>query len=255
MEKATIHLKFGKWTTLISIFLLLAIPRLYSQNQDPSIEAGISIGPSFPMGKFSSTATDSNSIHSAANPGLAIQLSFSFPFKHSHFGLGFITSWQQNSVNTSHFEQNFQTRFPNSDRINVQIDYWHIWRFLAGPVWNIPVLKNGKTRFACGIEAGLLKTSIPTSSVEIYYSGILQTYMRVDSRDLPVAFCYQVHAGIDYSLSRTLSLTGVVNFSHADPAYTYTYYLDPPVDSYAVYSKRIYSISSLNILLGIAYAL
>jgi hypothetical protein len=245
MKKTLIH---------FIVFFLLATPKLHSQKIDQQFKATFVFGPSFPVGNFGRSIPDSGAIQSAAKPGPAVALSFSYRFKHSHFGVEVMVGWQQNNVNDTVLAQSMSGFYPPGSQIIVKSDNWHIWKFLAGPVIEIPLTPNGKTSLEFGVVAGILKTTIPGYEFRVIYAGM----NRVDfaSRgpiSLPVVFCYQVNAGLNYRITRNLLLNGNISFMHAAPVHAYTYYLDPPYFTMPVHASQTYPISSLNVLVGIAY--
>ena len=244
----------GKGIVIVFLYLF-TLPKLDAQKQEASFQGGISLGPAFPMGKFSSTISDSGNISSSsARAGLAIQINMCYFFRHSDWGISFVAGWQENSINPGPTEQMMRRAFPNIDHINIQADAWNLWKFLAGPEWKIPASANSKIRFECGIGAGILKTSIPGISMSFYNDAqTFHGYEKIQPVSLPAAFCYQVHAGILYGVSPKLFLTGDLNFSHAAPERKYSFYLDPPVNSMPVKFEETYPISSMNLLLGVAY--
>ena len=143
------------------ILLFLAIPKLYSQNTDLPFKAVIALGPSIPVGKFTKTAPDSSTIQSAALPGPSLTFSFSYKFKHSHFGVELMGGWQQNDMNDSAIARSMGGNLPPGSHLGVWTDNWHIWKLLIGPMFKFPLTQKGKTSIECGVLGGILKTTIP----------------------------------------------------------------------------------------------
>lgn len=254
MDKFSGKSRFSCWKALIVPCLLLTHSGLYSQTSEPLFRAGISVGPAFPIGKFGSTSTDSGSVGNGASKiGLAVQISLSYPIRHSQFAIILIAGWQENAINLGPAEKSLIQAFPNSTHIDMQSGVRNIWKFLAGPEWNIPVSADGRIRFRSALAAGILKTSLPWSSVAIDYGGMGFQYGKIESFSLPAVFCYQIQSEIGYRLNARMELTGDINFSHATPKHQYDFYLDPPVNSMPVHYSASYPISSLNVLFGIAY--
>ena len=238
------------------LFFLVTI-KLYSQDTDLPFKATIALGPSIPVGKFTKTVPDSNTIQSAALPGPSVTFSFSYKFSHSHFGVELMGGWQQNDVNDSAIARSLGGHLPPGSQIGVWSDNWHIWKLLIGPTFQIPLTKKGRTNFECAILGGILKTSIPGYGVGVFYDNP-PTASEAFTSKIPLsnAFCYQVNADINYKITRALCLTYYLSFMHATPVHTYNYYSDPP---YFILPPttvhQAYPISSFNMLVGIGYAL
>jgi hypothetical protein len=247
MKKGLIH---------FLVFFLVAAPEVYSQDSDQQFKAAIVFGPAFPVGNFGRSSQDSGAMQSAAKPGPSATFSFSFRLKHSHFGMEIIAGWQQNNVNDPALARSISGFYPPDSQIAVNSDNWHVWKFLAGPVMEVPLTASGKTSFEFGVVAGVLKTTIPGYEFRVVYPDMNQVeFASRGPVSIPVAFCYQVNAGINYRITHSLFLKGNLSFAHAAAVHTFTYYLDPPYFTMPVNASQTYPISSLNIQVGIAYML
>jgi hypothetical protein len=239
-----------------TIYLVLIIPKLYSQNPDQQFRATLVAGASFPVGNFGRVPQDSEATQSAAKPGPSIAFSLSYRFKKSLFGIEILAGWQQNNVNNAALEQSLKDFFPTGTQIMVKSDNWHIWKFLVGPTIELPLKQNGKTSLDLGIIAGVLKTTIPG-----YEFGAISPdqremeFVSYAPVSIPLAFCYQLNAGINYRINHSLYLSGMLSFMHAKAVHNYTFYLDPPYFTMPVNASQSYPISSLNLMLGISYKL
>jgi hypothetical protein len=241
--------------TCCTIYLLL-IPKLYSQNPDQQFRVGLVAGAAFPVGNFSSVPKDSSVIQSAAKPGPAVALSLSYQFKKSLFGVEILAGWQQNNVNNEALEQFVKDQLPVGSQVFVKSDNWHIWKFLAGPTIELPMKPAGRTSLDFGILAGVLKTTIPGYEFGIASpDGSQRSFVSYAPVSIPVAFCYQLNAGINYRINRSLYLNGMLSFMHANAVHSYTLYLDPPYYTKPVNMSDSYPISTLNVILGISYKL
>jgi hypothetical protein len=248
------HRRLQKTHIFFILCFFLTICKTCAQNADLPYKAAISVGPSFPVGKFSNTVPDSSTLPSAAKPGPLVTVSFSYTFKHSFFGVRILGGWQQNNVNDLAIARYMATQLPSGSEIGVKTDNWHIWKILAGPTFDVPVTKNGKTNFECDILGGVLKTTIPGSEIAVTYGNPPMAFAEsVSKTPLPVSFCYQIDAGLNYRITQSLLLTGNLGFMHSTPVHSFTYYLDPPYYTMPVHGSQPFPISSLNLLVGIAY--
>ncbi len=163
-------------------------------------------------------------------------------------------SWQQNNVNDLAIARSLAGNMPSGSEIVVKTDNWHIWKLLAGPTFEIPFKQKGKTSIEFGVLGGILKTTIPGfESGEFYDNPPMAFIEGIGKIPLPTTFCYQANAGINYQITRILFVTGNLSFMHAVPVHSFTYYLDPPYFTMPVHVNQTYPISSLNLLVGIAY--
>ncbi len=233
----------------------MLLSNTYSQNNALPFKAAVAIGPSFPVGKFSKTTPDSNTTQSAAKPGPLVTVSIAYQFKKSSFGVEILGGWQQNNVNDLAIARDMARRMPVGTETLVKTGNWHVWKILAGPIFEIPLAKNGKTSFQCETLGGVLKTTIPSFAfVEIYNNPPSFYSAGIGEVPLAVTFCYQIDAGIQYRITRFLSLSGNLGFMHATSVYSYTKYLDPPYYQMPVHVSQSYPISTINLLVGLAYA-
>jgi hypothetical protein len=240
----------------VTIYLLLIIPKLYSQSSEQQFKATLVAGASLPVGNFGRVPQDSGATQSAAKPGPSVAFSLSYEFKKSLFGLEILAGWQQNNVNNAALEQSLKDFLPTGSQVFVKSDNWHIWKFLAGPTIELPLKQNGNTNLDLGILAGVLKTTIPGYEFGIASPDRSQVaFVSYAPVSIPLAFCYQLNAGVNYRINRSLYLNGVLSFMHANPVHNYTLYLDPPYFTMPVKVSQSYPISSLNVMMGISYKL
>ena len=239
-----------------TIYLLLIIPKLYSQSPDQQFKVTLVVGASFPVGNFGRVPQNSGATQGAAKTGPSVDFSLSYHLKKSLFGIEILAGWQQNNVDNAALEQSLKDFLPVGSQVMVKSDNWHIWKFLAGPTIELPLKLNGKTSLDLGILAGVFKTTIPG-----YQYGAIspdQSYGEFVSWapvSIPLAFCYQLNAGINYRINYSLYLYGMLSFMHANAVHNFTFYLDPPYFTMPVKTSQSYPISSLNLMLGISYKL
>lgn len=255
MQKAIIQ-------SIILIFFIL--PRLYSQNRGLPFQVSAAFGPAFPVGNFGKAGIDSLTKQSEAKTGPALIVSFAYQIKNSHFGFGITGAWQQNSVNGNALAKAMATSYPPGTQVFASSNSWHIWKLLAGPLMNFPLTHTGKLSFECGVAAGVLKTTLP--GLIFNYANINNAVFTFSNPKTRLSsFCYQANAGIDYRLTRVISLNGNIIFSHADPVdHLLHYSLNPapstlnlasgPLDVWSTNpEKHIYPISTVTACIGISY--
>jgi hypothetical protein len=241
-------------TCPLIIFFLLAYTGLYSQTQDPTCKASVLIGPAFPIGNFAANSPDSGTVHSAALPGPALSVSLSYKFRHSRYGLELMGGWQQNNVDNSMTAKSVSESSPPGSGVYAKSDNWHIWKLLAGPLMETSLRGHEKISLECAVLAGMLKTMIPGHEVGVVYPNYSGAEFS-SAAPIPFspAFCYQLNAGVNYRLTQHLLLAGDLSFMHAAPVRAFTYYQNPLFFTGPVNVRQSYTISTLNILLGVSY--
>lgn len=234
---------------------MLAAPNLYSQNFDKPFKIALNIGPSIPVGNFGSSNIDSSGKQGVAKIGPAATLSVSYRFKNSFLSVIILAGWQQNNVSNTTLSRSLSKFYPTGTHVNVKSDNWHIWKYLAGPEIETPLANSKKISLEFGLLAGILKTTIPGYQVGIISPNLNQAYFAAAiPMSVPVAFCYQASAGMNFRLTRSLTFNGNLNFMHATPKKSYISHLDPPYYYFQIDGVQSYPISALNLMLGLAFS-
>lgn len=237
------------------ISALLTVSTLNAQQSFPRWRALLVMGPSFPVGNFGNTNWDSIPGRSGAAPGIAAELGLQYTLKNHHIGIGLVLGWQENGGNTARVKDGLLIYNPDPNQIRVQMDHWSVWKILAGPEFNWPLSIHSKFRIETGVEAGILKTSIPAYSYQVYFADThdWSAVGNISSVTLPASFCYQVHVGMEYRLNYNILLKADANYSHAESSVQQYQNGFPPNANFAVTKKYSYPVSSMNILFGLVY--
>jgi hypothetical protein len=237
------------------ISALLTVSTVNAQQAFSRWRTSLVMGPSFPVGNFGNTNWDSIPGRSGATPGIAAELGFQYALKNPHIRIGLVLGWQENGGNTSPVKDGLLIYNPDPNQIRVQMDHWSVWKILAGPEFNWPISLHSKFRIESGVEAGILKTSIPAYSYQVYFADThdWSAVGNIGSVSLPASFCYQFHAGMEYRLNHSILLKADANYSHAESSVQQYQYGFPPNANFAVMKKYSYPISSVNILIGFAF--
>jgi hypothetical protein len=247
--------RVNKIKILFLLYFLFSIGKIYSQNTDLPFKAAITAGASFPIGNFSKTAPDSGKAHGAAEPGPLITASFSYRFRHSQFGVEIMGGWQQNDINNLAIARDMASQSSQVIATSVKDDNWHIWKVLAGPTFELSCPKNKKLSFEADILGGIMKTTVPGGEMGVSIANPPTVFVvGYAPTPLSATFCYQIDAGINYHIRGDFLLTGNLGFTHASPVHTFFEYTDPPYFTLPpVQIKQTYPISTINLLLGVAY--
>jgi len=240
-------------TALLAAILGLTIV-LQAQQTQSKIFSELSLGPSIPVGRFAATSANSSKrVAGFAKPGVSAQLSAGYYLKNS-YGLlvsaGFAT-----------LPQNKQGRIENLARIGVKVNQmdcknWKEIKLMAGGFYTSSIVP--KLMVIAKLTAGVLKTKYP----KISGSGVDTLYMAPAvisnlNESLPLAFCYQASAGLQYTLNQkwyALIEAGYFNAT-ASKAYTYTTYSLPPNStvpvSTTVSGRSRYAFEAINTMVGV----
>lgn len=239
---------------VLIFFALIVSSNAIGQRSDSSFTFTLAVGPSIPLGSFGDKSIDSAAGNGWADIGFAIQGTLHYQFKKSPFGLGLVFGWQENQRNSATLKEIFNSSIPSGGHISANAGSWSVLKLLAGPTFQIPISRDKKIIFTAGLSAGVLKTSIPGWSFSAYSSSSLAESAVSSAIPLPAAFCYQVNAGLEYRIGKTILLSGSFNFSQASPTWNYTFYGFPPSPT-GIQIHQAYHVSTLNILFGVTFEL
>lgn len=222
----------------ICIFCWLALSISVVRAQSPMAKkqqsrwfAGLTAGPSFPLGKFA--AKDPYDVQAGlAKTGPALQLTAGY-FFHPRLGAMFLAGGQINPQDAEAYGRFIKGQYGATSRYSVHTRNWNMLRLMAGPVFELPLSPQGPVALRVKLLAGVLKTSMPGYSytVTTYYvatgptgspvGGSSTSSQTFSSTSLPWAFSYQAEAGVRWRLTRQIDLVGNVGWLHAQPVRKY----------------------------------
>lgn len=218
--------------------------------------AGLSLGPSFPTGKFANK-NYSDTTAGWAQPGPSFNLSAGYMLTRS-VGIVLLLGAQENKQDANTITSHLKQQYGDTVRSTVTTNNWKIARILAGGLFKLPVSESGKLFFQAKVLAGVLKTSAPAYSYaygqpQYFVTYGYSVYATIGSVPLNWAFCYQGNAGLGWRLTKRISLVGDVSYFHAAPVHKYDHYLifTPGGGFYdrGPWQKK-YIISSVNLMAG-----
>lgn len=234
---------------------------LYSQQKDHKFFAELSLGPSFPIGKFAGKTVkpfpDDDQPAGLAKPGLSSQFLVGYYLKENAGVLiseGSSFHAQDNSGYENYLKAAYTT--PGAGPVSVDADRksWKIIKLMAGGFLITPLNTEETLVLVTKVTAGACKTAIPAYNYKIYDSnGALYNAGTGDKTSLAWAFCYQVSMGLKYKLNDKLHVLFDVNSFNSTPQKKYTYNPNPvssgpPQEE----QKNIkYKLAEVNALIGI----
>jgi len=247
----------------ISLLLLLSLLTTRSQAQSPQPASpeksrkffvGLSLGPSFPTGKFAGKNYQDTTA-GLAQPGPALAISGGYMFTRS-IGAVLLVGGQINKTDAGAIASGIAQRNGDTVRTEASAHNWKSARLMGGMVFKLPLTPSGKLSFQARILAGALKTSVPgysySMSLPAYGNFPYETGTKGDV-SLNWAFCYQATTGLSWKLSKRISLVGDISYYHADTKHHYDHYLhfSPGGTFYDSGPWDLkYSISSVNLSAG-----
>jgi hypothetical protein len=214
----------------VSAFIaaLLLNTHVKAQKTDPKFFAGVSFGASFPTGKFAGK-NQQDTIAGLAKPGPSLSISLGYMFT-PKIGVAVLFGGQENGQDAGSFGNTLRQEYGDSVLYKVTTHYWKTGRILAGPVFKIPMTKDKKLVFESKILAGILKTSTPAYSYAYGFSNLYPGYpfytnsVTFGSIPMNTAFCYQLNAGLEYRITKMISLVSDLSYFRAAPLYKFAHY-------------------------------
>jgi hypothetical protein len=228
---------------LLLIFLFGFI-QTNAQEKAPAMIAELSVGPSFPLGKFGSKDFKNTSA-GLANTGLTAALSVGKEVTDKITAI-FLAGYSMNKQD----EKSMEGRVPQpvwlpGSTSKAETESWKIIRLMLGARAQFPLSASGKIFFTPKLLAGACKTAVPASSGTTYsssgmFSGNFESY----KIPMPWAFCYQITAGFNMQLNKSVFL--LVDAAYFDGRATITADNVP-------FKGNHYKLSSLNLLVGAGF--
>jgi len=231
-------------TTLILLLALLSQVEIQAQTpapkKEPKFFAGITLGPSFPMGKFANkNFSDTTAGLAKAGPSLNISAGYMLT---PSVGVMVLFGGQENKMDPKSITNYLNQKYGDTVGTYASTKYWKTGRILAGGIFKFPLSKGEKLFFQGKILAGLLKTSYPGYIYaygqvvpNVSNPGNYNVLISSSSTPLDWAFCYQANVGLGWQLNRHISLVGDLSYFHAEARHKYDHYLvlnpgGPPID-------------------------
>lgn len=249
----------------LSLLLLYFFCITHAQGQSPAptkdhkFFAGITLGPSFPMGKFANkNFADTTAGLAMAGPSLSISAGYMIT---RSIGITVLFGGQENKMDPASITHWLNQKYGDTVGTYVATKNWKTGRILAGGVFKLPLSKGEKLFLQGKILAGMLKTAYPGYTYGygrvIPNLNVLGNYSVIDSYpsiSFDWAFCYQANAGVGYQLTRRIALTGDISYFHAAPKHKFDHYLvfNPSTNTFSDRGpwQMKYEVTSLNLMVG-----
>jgi hypothetical protein len=238
-----------KTVTLLTGFLLAA-SMLKAQQKQSRFLAELSVGPSFPVGKFGDKSFD---IFNRKNPplraktGLGVNFSLGYYLNRS-VGVLLSSGYSVNEQSWSGY-QDYLRNIPSIDYLPVETSgkSWKVAKVMGGGFFVVPLTAAHKLNLLTRLTAGVCKTAVPGYDYKVYtWDGRLFREGSTDKIDLPWTFCYQMSVALQYKLTNRLHVLLDVNSFNATAKKTVTYF-----DGYTNEVTTKYELNTLNAMAGV----
>ncbi|WP_205509126.1 hypothetical protein [Longitalea arenae] len=246
---------------LLTGFLLLTI-LAHAQEKESNLFVELSIGPSFPIGKFGDknykSVLEDDEPAGLAKTGLNLQAAVGY-YLGENFGLLLSPGYSIHAQDGSGYENFIKESTgamgaPTASHAAVDAKSWKMLKLLAGAFLVTPLTMEEDLVLQTKITAGACKTAVPGYSFTAYNEQNGSSYAgSTGENSLNWAFCYQVSLGVKYQLNKKLHLLLDLNSFNATTAkeYTFTFPFSPnPVPPRT--EKIKYRLAEVNVMAGLA---
>jgi hypothetical protein len=254
-----------KTLLFITTFFIFTVAK--GQENHSGFSVGVSVGPSFPIGKFGSRDTSnygagdprSGSVAGWAKTGPAVNISVGYRLNPS-FRFILMFGGQENKQDEGTFEKTVYT-YRASDSVAGNTERWKIGKIMAGGAFSLPISVSGRLFFQVKALAGLCKTAVPAHKYAIFdteaSSGMWDSPFYIGGGSLtktplPWTFCFQISPGLKYFLTQKVAVFMDAAYFDARPVLKQTYYANMP-DRDPIPVKKRFALTSVNPLVGIAW--
>jgi hypothetical protein len=240
-----------KQITMLLTGFLLATTVLHAQEKHPRFFTELSVGPSFPVGKFASKTYEDlykEKPTGLAKTGWGANVSAGYYLNRS-FGFLLSAGYSEHKQDYSGYKQQPSIPMDPFPYVEFTAKSWKIVNVNGGAFFVIPLMKNHRLDLVTKLTAGIFKTAVPGYD----FKFIRREDWTVTSEgtakkvDLPQGFCYQAGVALKYKLGSNLHVLLDVNSFNATTRKTFA-----PGDYYYGTSRtRQYNLNTINALAGI----
>lgn len=198
--------------TGLSLLQLCAqdMPARQAEKKENKMYLALSVGPSFPLGKFGSKSINPDDGAGFANTGVNAALQYGYLIG-KNFGIAANIGYAQYKLDEGPLKSMMVVEDPN---FQVSADHWQYFSFLAGPM--ATVAANDKLNFDFRLLGGLAHTNFPVISASSTYSGA------TSSENWQSAFAWQLGTDMRYHLSSKACFFANLDYLKTKPVTTIT---------------------------------
>jgi hypothetical protein len=229
---------------------LLATTVLHAQEKQPRFLTELSVGPSFPIGKFASRSY--GDMYKQKPPGLA-KTGWGANFSVGYYlnksvGLLLSAGYSDHKQDLSGYARSLYgpavDPWPN---LAFKAKNWKELNVRGGVFFVTPLTANHRLNLVTKLTAGICKTAVPGFDWKSFKDdGTLFVEDTEKKVDLPWGFCYQANVALKYKLGNQLHVLLDVNSFNAISRKSFGYETDYPNGI-----TRQYSLNTINCMAGI----
>jgi hypothetical protein len=220
----------------------------HAQNINAKWMTEISIGPSFPVGKYKSKDYK-DSTAGLAKTGIGASISLGYRLS-DHIVILFLGGGAQNKQDEVAMTKSWNENARPGVRTEVHTNSWEIGKLMLGAGMKLPISKSGKFSSASKILAGISKTTIPAYSGIMYVNDAVNGEFSFGKISLPWTFCFQINTGFNLQVSHKIYVLTDFNYFNSHPVnHTQRNYTQNPGGPFTPIDIK-YSLTSFNIQVG-----
>ena len=244
-----------KRTTILLTFFLLITIAVHAQKKHPKFLTELSIGPSFPIGRFAAISykDDKNEVPGFAKTGLAAHLSVGY-YLNQNAGVLLSSGLSSHPQDKDHFRREIESSIPGVTLTHFELKNWKTVKLMGGGFVVTPLTSEGELVLLAKLTAGVSKFDIPKREFWGSNQDGTSTISSIDNGgSLPWSFCYQVSLALEYKLNRSLyALLDINSFNTtAKKEFNYTIIPGSGIPPTVMTIKNKYKQATVNALLGI----
>lgn len=239
--------------TLASILLLLTVG--FTQDSTRNFFASISIGPAFPIGRFSKDEFTLNPAKNepagAARVGFAAKGSIGYHIT-PRLSLLLQLAYGQHKQSGKGLNKLLLDSNVAATSAATRMESWKTASVMLGIQWRgkISGLTNCYPYF--NLSGGINKSEQPGYEYTVYSNGNAFLWGKTASKSLPIGFCYQVEAGLEQVLKANWFLQYRLSWYNGFSSQRYAY-VDNFPNGNLINSKFKYTIAALQLGVGLGY--
>jgi len=250
-----------KILTLLAGTLLAAVS-LQAQQKQSKFFAQLSVGPSFPIGKFADKTykglPDETEPAGLAKLGLNTQLTIGYSLN-DNFGLLFSPAYSVHAQDAQGYKDFVKASVygagvTTTSDPTLEAKSWQLLKLMAGGFMVTPLTAENKLVLVTKVAIGACKTAIPEYSFKGHGQGITTYSGKFNKTSLPWAFAYQISMGLKYKLKDKMHLLFDVNSFNSTPQKEVTYARPLPTSAGPSTPQQIkvkYKLAEVNALVGV----
>ncbi|MFT3945487.1 MAG: outer membrane beta-barrel protein [Agriterribacter sp.] len=228
----------------------------FAQAQVPEhkFSAQIETGPSIPLGRFAHKSFSLFPSDTSGNAiiGFSADILLKYQFNKS-WGASLLIGGSINSQDKAWLHNEIKKGGTDDMIVNVKTDSWKLYKVMPGIYYSPPFSNSSRFSLKPMISAGICKTNVPGFSYSYYYQNLTGSGNAITKGkdNSPMTFCYRISLALDYAISKRLFVLFDANYFNASLIKKYSYFPNWPQTTELSSAKKHYSLSSVNMLVGL----